>query len=194
MKYKNILERKGYVVIDNFLTPSYQQALLQRMNGPSFEWYYQNNLTSISEQGNYEDIGFSHWFWRMGDTSWVRGTDASLVIPLGYQLKDTIGASNILKMRGDMTLYNKNNYKHSPHIDITDVTYSYYTAIYYVNDSDGDTIIFNETPPSNKYTIKEKIFPKANRVVIFEGSYAHTGHSPSKHKNRILINSNYRGL
>ena len=85
MKYKTILESKGCVVIDHFLTPSYQQALLQRMNGPSFEWYYQNNLTSMSQQGNYEDTGFSHWFWRMGDTSWVRGTDASLVIPLGYQ-------------------------------------------------------------------------------------------------------------
>ena len=54
------------------------------------------------------------------------------------------------------------------------------TALYYVNDSDGDTIIGDE-----------KVSPKANRVVIFDGSTLHNGHSPCEHNNRIIINSNY---
>ena len=30
-----------------------------------------------------------------------------------------------------------------------------------------------------------------NRLVLFDGDLLHTGSSPTKHKNRILINSNY---
>jgi hypothetical protein len=37
----------------------------------------------------------------------------------------------------------------------------------------------------------ERVSPKANRLVLFDGSFLHTGCSPTKHKNRILINSNY---
>ena len=37
----------------------------------------------------------------------------------------------------------------------------------------------------------EKVSPKANRVVIFDGSTLHNGHSPCEHNNRIIINSNY---
>ena len=41
------------------------------------------------------------------------------------------------------------------------------------------------------YTIKKRIPPKLNRLLMFKGKFAHTGCSPSKHNTRILINSNY---
>ena len=37
----------------------------------------------------------------------------------------------------------------------------------------------------------ERISPKANRLALFDGDLLHTGSSPRKHKNKILINSNY---
>jgi hypothetical protein len=37
----------------------------------------------------------------------------------------------------------------------------------------------------------ERISPKANRLALFDGDYLHTGSSPRKYKNKILINSNY---
>jgi hypothetical protein len=55
-------------------------------------------------------------------------------------------------------------------------------TVYYVNDSDGDTI-FKDS--------KEKITPKANRLIIFDGSLLHTGSSPKNSKTRILLNSNF---
>ena len=36
---------------------------------------------------------------------------------------------------------------------------------YYVMDSDGDTIIYNETEESENYTIKQRVTPKQGRVV-----------------------------
>ena len=72
----------------------------------------------------------------------------------------------------------------------------HYSAVYYVNDSDGDTIIYdqqfqgNPNPPL-ELTEKRRIDPKANRLLLFNGKYFHTGSSPAKNKNRIIINGNY---
>ena len=60
-------------------------------------------------------------------------------------------------------------------------------TIFYVNDTDGDTIIYGQ----DRLEIKERVSPKANRLVIFDGDILHTGSSPTKHKTRILINSNF---
>ena len=73
--------------------------------------------------------------------------------------------------------------------------------------SDGNTVIYNEkydgedgiystesirrSGITNKLTIKKKIKPKENRLLIFEGLLIHKGHHPSKHNTRILLNSNF---
>ena len=68
-------------------------------------------------------------------------------------------------------------------------------SIFYVNETDGDTIFYNvkQTDVANYKDLKEydRVSPKANRLVIFDGDLLHTGCSPTKYKNRILINSNY---
>jgi hypothetical protein len=35
----------------------------------------------------------------------------------------------------------------------------------------------------------KKIKPKENRLLVFDGSYLHTGCSPAKYKNRVIINT-----
>jgi hypothetical protein len=66
--------------------------------------------------------------------------------------------------------------------------------VYYVNDSDGDTVIFKERWLGKAdYSIKNietRITPKANRAVIFDGLRYHTGSVPTKN-NRVLINMNF---
>ena len=67
----------------------------------------------------------------------------------------------------------------------------YTTTIYYTSDSDGDTVLYNETEESDQYTVMETVTPKKNRLLIFDGKRFHTGHSPMLHQNRVLINSNF---
>ena len=88
------------------------------------------------------------------------------------------------------------------------------SVIFYVNDSDGDTIIYKEKyqsegaslsdpsytslgkPPNIKPVIpktlteEERVTPKANRLLLFNGEHWHTGQSPTKHSRRVLINFN----
>ena len=75
---------------------------------------------------------------------------------------------------------------------------SFVSAILYMNESDGSTLIYDkkvvnadDIDHTKEYDIKEAIDPVPNRLLVFDGHYVHTGHSPSKHKSRILLNSVY---
>ena len=50
--------------------------------------------------------------------------------------------------------------------------------LYYVLDSDGDTIIYNEKKDSDNYTIKKRVTPKQGKVVLFDGQLYHTAEQP----------------
>ena len=77
-----------------------------------------------------------------------------------------------------------------PHVDLP-TEKDYTTAIYYVTDADGDTILFNQ---KNGYegplTIKERIAPKKGRIVLFEGNTLHAACPPISNKPRIVVNIN----
>ena len=75
----------------------------------------------------------------------------------------------------------------TPHIDIDRI--KHLVALYYVCDSDGDTIIYNERVESETYTIKRRVTPKQGRVVIFDGTLYHTAEQPL-HSTRCVVNYN----
>ncbi len=82
----------------------------------------------------------------------------------------------------------------------------YWIGIYYIDNNDGDTIIFNETfQPSNflneagfdegkitNLTIKSRITPKKGRFVLFNGKYFHAGCPPINYDLRTIINFNFK--
>ena len=177
--------QEDIVIYDDFATASYHKEILNITNPLSFDWKYNPNISSENNT-NLEYFGFTHTILNAQINAWVSKHD--VIKPLIYQIKDTANCKNILRARFDMTLFNKNNLMHEPHIDFE---VPHIASIYYVNDTDGDTIIFNEKKLNGKYTIKKRIQPKANRLVLFKGEFVHTGCSPSKTANRILINSNY---
>jgi len=179
-------------VVDNFLTKSYHQELLNLMNGPNFDWYFNNNVSYRQNQNTrLNEYGFTHVFW---DADGKRNIDtATLWQPALYQIMDVIQCTNILRSRADMTMFTPHEFIHDPHVDFI---FPHTSVIYYVNDSDGDTFFYNKKhssndPIPNDLQIEEVVSPKANRLVAFEGDIVHTGCSPTKHKNRIIINSNF---
>ena len=94
-----------------------------------------------------------------------------------------------------MTMYNPNQHMHEPHIDVNE---PHVAAVYYVNDSDGNTVLYKQRSEVNdRSTFPEQldvlieVEPKANRLLMFDGSLIHTGHSPSKTNSRVIINSDY---
>jgi len=78
-----------------------------------------------------------------------------------------------------------------PHCDSDE---KHLVALLYVNNSDGDTVIFNETwngSHREKVSIKEKISPKENRVISFDGNSYHAGGIPVHSRERITLNMDF---
>lgn len=69
---------------------------------------------------------------------------------------------------------------YAPH---TDRPEKHLGLIYYVNDSDGDTVFFE------KEKIIEKVTPKKGRIVLFDGETLHSGGFPTNNP-RCIVNFN----
>ena len=84
-----------------------------------------------------------------------------------------------------------------PHVDIEGG--GGMTGIYYINDSDGDTVIFNESgnePIRNhqEISVKQVIKNKRGRLVIFDQNSLHAGCPPILSNKRLVINFNFKKL
>ena len=67
------------------------------------------------------------------------------------------------------------------------------SMIYFVTDSDGDVIIYNEKEKSKSYTIKKKISPKQGRVILFDGELHHVDEEPNEYL-RCTVNYDFIDL
>jgi hypothetical protein len=81
----------------------------------------------------------------------------------------------------------------TPHLDRTE---PHLVFLYYVGDSDGDTIIYNyrskdknDIPFFEDVKELKRITPKQGRVVVFDGLHWHTAEQPTKDV-RCIINFN----
>lgn len=79
---------------------------------------------------------------------------------------------------------------HNPvHVD-AGIEEDYVIGVYYINDSDGDTFIFNEKKGhQGSLSLKQRVSPKRGRLVVFNGNYLHAGGLPSKGP-RLVMNIN----
>ena len=69
-----------------------------------------------------------------------------------------------------------------------DLKFPHLVCLYYINDSDGDTILFKD----DKKTEIQRVSPKKGRLVFFDGSIPHCG-STSKTNVRAVLNFNFLG-
>jgi len=183
-------------VIDNFISPSYLTELNQAVDPKSMHWHFNGTQTFSDGSGSLEDFGFSIVLCSCNQPNLFYDTKLSTFIrPLVYKIKDYVGASTIVRSQLDLTILHKQKYIHPPHIDIQCKDDEYVSAIFYINDSDGESIIYDhkyDIAPSSFPTnmkIKKTIEPKPGRLLLFDTRYAHTGCSPSEHQTRILLNT-----
>ena len=162
-----------------------------------FPWYYLDDITVTYDDPNSQRRpGFTHEYVKYEGKEKSTGKQLSrfhnLLLPIlkNACLKMEIKDINVLLGRSflQLPLNLKNRDVDTPHRDIYDRD-DFFVVLYYVCDSDGDTIIYNETKESDQYTIKQRVTPKKGRVVIFDGWYWHTAQQPSNDI-RCVINYN----
>lgn len=99
------------------------------------------------------------------------------------------------RIKVNCLLQNKNlvdNKYNIAHVDSSNVDPSVLSAIYYVNDSDGDTFFFNEHCSDDSLvetlTIKNRITPKMGSIVVFPSTQFHASSNPVNSRSRFVIN------
>lgn len=86
---------------------------------------------------------------------------------------------------------------HSAHPCHVDAKVPHTTAVYYVNDCDGDLIIYNETYKSHPWTAPlvpvelSRFRPSKGKLVIFNGEHYHSSSYPSTSSLRLAITFNF---
>jgi hypothetical protein len=177
-------------VIDDFIKPRIQDEMEKILLGNNFPYFYTDesvyldNTDTIMADNNSLDVPqFFHMFITDGK---ITSQHHNIISPLSHKLIDIIDTDCYLsRCKVNMnTIDNrfKNKY-HTPHID--NAHENQITAIYYVNDSDGDTIFFDA-----KGKITERLTPKKGRLVWWKGKIFHAKSSPVETKQRVVVNFN----
>jgi hypothetical protein len=203
------------IILDDFLPLGFQNLLEELCyNVP---WFLNqksvNYLKGTSKYRDKEQFVYSFWKSNNGNSNNALPISQFNHEKLGHYflipLQMAAAMKNILfelephLYRGKANLTYSNNelipFPKPPHRDINHLPQTYlkentWQVVYYVNDSDGETIIYNEKEDLNNiddYTIKEKIDFKKGRIVFFKGDLFHSASIPSKkYSKRVVINYN----
>jgi hypothetical protein len=192
-------------VFDDIVSIEKQEEIRKAMLGSKtaasdFPWHFMPDVTG----GGSEDArpAFAQTFIRDGV---IKSHEAyiKMLQPLWEscmtkikEKTNTVGKYSILKSRTFLQLplrtLSGSEYD-AHHIDMLE---DHFALLYYVCDSDGDTVIFENMyskkypKPPEPHELKEKIrvTPKQGRVVIFDGYYWHTATQPATSA-RCVINT-----
>jgi hypothetical protein len=183
-------------IIDDFLDPGYYNLVAKTfMEQEGIAWDYSPNISgTLRNDLSISHQGFSHTIFQMKTRE---AHIYPLMLPMIERIRYMIGHKYCYRMRSDMTLQTGERRVFDHHVDINHVKHT--SGIFYLNDSDGDTILYNEEcPVGNKerpaledLTEYKRITPKANRLLLFEGNYWHTGESPVDSARRVIFNMNF---
>ena len=194
-----ILDKEIYV-IDDFIDVKYQKDIRNVLMGEyqykkeDFPWFYIEDVTASGDIDSQHRRALAHEY-----VDYVEGkkvgkklsTFHHLFLPMLKKVCRTMNIKNINVLQGRSFLQFPLNLKDrsvdTPHIDIYNK--EHLVALYYVCDSDGDTIIYNEREKLGNYTIKQKVTPKQGRMVLFDGSLYHTAEQPLNNV-RCVVNYN----
>jgi hypothetical protein len=186
-------------IYDNVVPVKVQDKINKELTDPWFPWYLSSGdnhstvSTFRSEYGELktwshlnikEYIQFVHFFWKDGPTS----TGAEYIVDMfkNFCKKVNIDYGNISRIKANLQTqcnFSKEDFCNTPHMD----HYSpHIVGIYYVNNSDGNTNIFD----TNGKIIKS-VEPIKGRFLIFDGNYYHAGRHPISTDKRIVINFNF---
>lgn len=194
------------LVYDDIVPEKLQDEIEQVLLGPDFPWYMSchkdekgNFQTSDYSQGkkfehnkNVQDIGqLVHTFMRINENNLtVRSPYFDFILSVleltvsKHNLKNVLVKRIKSNMKPSSSLLNEDSFG-IPHKDYDD---EHFVLLYYVNDSDGDTVIFDNEKDLN---IIKSVTPKKGRILLFDGKFYHAAGNPISSNYRAVVNYDF---
>lgn len=189
-------------VYDDAIPKQYQEELKSAILGDSFPWYFRDftaskdaNAPGVYPYPPYEEtVYFQHTFMVEHSTPWspqfelIRPLLALFQAKTGFEILDiTRIIANSLQPESTSKILH-------PHTDKGQCKAEGVTRkafLYYLNDSDGDTIFFDNYFTGVRPTeLKQvaSVSPKQGRLVVFDAFQYHAATTP-KNNQRVVINA-----
>jgi hypothetical protein len=191
---------------DDFLDPKVQDQIEQVFLSPGFPWSFYDNLntnlppekrddtippTMIFDDTQYADyFGFGHLIFPTPDqlSPWI---SAPKLILETFVNKFRLRPTRVVRIKANLLTrtHLANPLPFRPHVDLP---FPHTVVIYYVNDSDGDTLLLeNRFPNRDNPKVARRISPKKGRAILFDGEHYHAGSLPTQYDTRVVINFNF---
>ena len=168
------------LVINNFIARDIQLKLLDALENDKFPWYINSEKDNCAHALQLDSVIFKD-----GIPYSVQYAPTILLLLNKFEKQLGIKIKRIDRVKCNL-LSNRNEPFTNPyHIDSIE---NRKTLLYYVNDSDGDTIFYNEYYPSNKVTEQQKVKHSQGTAVIFDSNQYHASCCPVNTKIRLTIN------
>lgn len=188
---------KDVMIIDKAVPTSIHDVVESIALGDKINWFRQKRATYAEgtpaifpvTPDSIDVQQFTHTIYEENQpVSKLFGAILPVITAIPYTIKQMIR----IKMNLCVYAQNDNPNAHGmPHVDFTEIKEPIISAIYYVNDSTGDTVIFDQRfGQSAPLTVKARVSPKKGRLVVFDGGLLHAGNTPKTNAPRININFN----
>lgn len=187
-----------FLEIENLVPSSFADDLEDIFLSDYFPWYYNKNTVADNfYYGNNKDVIESPQFTH---TIIMQNREPSVVLkdvkPIVYFLEEKLNLkiqsvdrikANLLQPFPNFTARNFN----PPHWDADyRIQPNTLSMVYYVNDSDGETVLFNKQLPddANNLSMLHKSTPKKGKCVIFPSNRWHSSSNPVNNDRRVILN------
>jgi hypothetical protein len=190
-------------IFNKIIPQGYANQIEDDVLAMKFPWYYIKDVTNKNYGSN---SGLTHLAYNYGNepSDWF-----PFIMPIVYSIAEAAGheLEQLLRIRvGCLPQTHEIGYEYNtPHLDFT---MPHYTACYYVNDSDGDTVVFDQTAydmtttnicedtlleyvQCTNFTVAQRSTPKKGRLCIFDGLRFHASTKPKENDRRIVLTVNY---
>lgn len=182
--------------IDNLVNPLYADEIERIFGTAGGEMWCYNDATSppdprVHNKNVFETFQLTNSIVSFGNDY---GNQFQFLKPLFFEIehKAQVKIRGMLRVKANMMFPHSKvtkNMHNTPHVDVPGET-EFVSAIYYVNQSDGDTVFFNEKESDtfDYLTEYKRVAPKKNSLVMFDSHRYHASSNPIKVENRVILN------
>lgn len=180
-----------HILFENLIPDSYSNTILTEFNNLS--WQFTDSASGV--ENNYDktdkniknSVQFVHPIFDKDPLSSIY----SLVYPIlwFFEKETNFNIVDVLRIKANsLTRDGEDDKYQPPHIDMTSP--GFHSLIYYINDSDGDTVLFNEQVPHSHTDLTEntRVSPKKGNALLLPSHLFHSSSCPIKYKRRLVIN------
>lgn len=192
-----------FVELEDVIPKLYQDQIEAELTSENMAWHFRlepGRTVSVlgASGGDASYSGFTNTVFHVENAGGPPSPITALLLPLLFAFCDKAKKPFKQLLRIRLGLYPRIVVEaaHHPHVDFY---HPHYNALYYVNDADGDTVLYEETFDEvtkailpgylrdDRFTVARRVTPKKGKIIGFEGKQYHASMHPMKATHRIAI-------